>query len=61
MPQRHDMKHPSTTIPIDFVRQLLERPNLDEYTRKACLTHAGIPAELLAAPRPNSSRCFTNW
>lgn len=49
------MKHPSTTVPIDFVRQLLDGPNLDEHTRKACLTHAGIPMDVLAAPHARAT------
>lgn len=43
------MAHPSTTVPIDFVVQLLDRPNLDAPTRQACLAHAGIAADLLAS------------
>lgn len=43
------MTHPSTTVPIDFVRQLLDRPNLDDHARRACLAHAGIPVDLLAS------------
>src|SRR3990167_1988599 len=43
------MTHPSTTVPIDFVRQLLDRPNLDDHAKRACLAHAGIPADLLAS------------
>ncbi len=49
------MHHPSTTVPIDFVRQLLDRPHLDEHTRRACLTHAGIPLDLLAAPQARAT------
>ncbi|MDO9003976.1 MAG: AraC family transcriptional regulator [Aquabacterium sp.] len=44
-----------TTVPIDFVRQLLDRPNLDEHTQRACLTHAGIPFDLLASPQARAT------
>mgnify|MGYP006171029299 CR=1 FL=1 len=49
------MTHPSTTVPIDFVRQLLDRPNLDDHARRACLAHAGIPADLLASRQARAS------
>jgi len=49
------MSHPSTTVPIDFVRQLLDCPQLDDHTRRACLTHAGIPIELLASPQARAT------
>jgi AraC-like DNA-binding protein len=49
------MKHPSTTVPIDFVRQLLDRPNLSEHVRRACLAHAGIPFDLLDAQQARAT------
>lgn len=49
------MIHPSTTVPIDFVRQLLDRPHLSDHVRRACLAHAGIPVDLLDAPQARAT------
>ena len=49
------MTHPSTTVPIDFIRQLLDRPNLSDHDRQACLAHAGIPADLLEAQQARAT------
>lgn len=48
-------KHLSTTVPIDFVRQLLDQPKLSSHVKQACLAHAGIPADLLAAPQARAT------
>lgn len=39
----------ATTVPIDFVRQLLDGPALPHPTRQLCLQQAGIPLELMAS------------
>lgn len=49
------MTHPSTTVPIDFVRQLLDLPDLSVHARQACLAHAGIHADLLAAQQARAT------
>jgi AraC-like DNA-binding protein len=49
------MPHPSTTVPIDFVRQLLDLPNLSVHARQACLAHAGIHADLLEAQQARAT------
>lgn len=52
---RTQMTHPSTTVPIDFVRHLLDRPSLSAHARQACLAHAGIPADLLNAQQARAT------
>lgn len=49
------MTHPFTTVPIDFVRQLLDRPNLSDHARRACLAHAGISADLLESKQARAT------
>lgn len=49
------MTHPFTTVPIDFVRQLLDRPNLSDHARRACLAHAGISSDLLDSPQARAT------
>ncbi len=49
------MRAPSTTVPIDFVRQLLDRAGLTEHARLACLAHTGISADLLEAEQARAT------
>jgi Arabinose-binding domain of AraC transcription regulator, N-term len=49
------MLSPSTTVPIDFVRQLLDRSGLAEHTRLACLAHTGISPDLLDAEQARAT------
>jgi AraC-like DNA-binding protein len=55
LPWRHPDAPPSTTVPIDFARQLLDRSGLDERARRACLAHAGVPADLLDAKQARAT------
>lgn len=41
------MNHTVSTVPIEFVRQLLDGPELDNSARLGFLSRAGIPADLL--------------
>lgn len=43
------LSHASTTVPIEFVRQLLDGPQLSEAARRFYLSQAAIPLELLAS------------
>lgn len=49
------MSHPFTTVPIDFVRQLLDSSNLSEHAGRACLAHAGIPTDLLGSQQARAT------